>query len=429
MDPLRMLAVINEPLIATQELEKVLDLYQDYIISGCKYLVDHKQDVMVLLNSSTIIQNCGANSDTAAIITDFLINNIRFLQPVYDVIMAYNDKEVRILRILINSLIKYKDSLLNYLKVNVDPDMPALIDAPVDSVPALFGTIPFGGTIPLNEPKKCKPRVELPAYQMKSDEPDMPKLIESPKEASSTTPKKKTKAVVAKPVEKSKKPVNKLPTIKLNDSYDTIYNHIFTVKEWNRYHPFEDELIYGVENSPKFVIAGSRALQNLIEHFRVNRGFSTPLPNIKASDTDIFYLNCEDDFCDKVHIAGVDIIRSTKKTVEDLLLSFDLPCCRVAQDAAGKFYFTAQAFEAIFTGEVIMPGYCNPDHKDDALAKMYKQVTKARRQDADFYADRVYTRIKKYMSRGFTIKFVETEKPMEFLSRVNIKFIDNYRKD
>src|SRR3990172_4630401 len=118
MDPLRMLAVINEPFIATQELKQVLEIYQDYIISGCKYLLAHKQDVMVILNSSTINDASLSNPETRAFITDFLINNIRFLQPVYDVIMAYNDKEVRILRILINSLIKYKDSLLNYLKVN-----------------------------------------------------------------------------------------------------------------------------------------------------------------------------------------------------------------------------------------------------------------------------------------------------------------------
>lgn len=72
------------------------------------------------------------------------------------------------------------------------------------------------------------------------------------------------------------------------------------------------------------------------------------------TDIDIFVINSS---MNQRNIAdGVDIIHTVSTSVEELLLNFDLPCCRAAYNSTG-FWVSAQCLVALFTGEYFLPEY------------------------------------------------------------------------
>jgi hypothetical protein len=145
-------------------------------------------------------------------------------------------------------------------------------------------------------------------------------------------------------------------------------------------------------------VGGSAALHYVVSFVK---GLSTL--NWKATDSDIFFLNCTENTRMTGTPGTLDFIFCKDKTIEDVLLNFDLPCCRVGFDFKYNYYVSAQALVAIFTGKMYMPDYfCNEN-------EFMNKLNQYRMSNAPAHADsinrtivkRFYERVKKYQSRGF----------------------------
>lgn len=86
------------------------------------------------------------------------------------------------------------------------------------------------------------------------------------------------------------------------------------------------------------------------------------------TDTDIFFLGSKDRF--RSQIATADFVYVPDKTVEELLLNFDLPCCRVATNVRWDYWVSAQCLASIFTGKYYMPEYLR--HKEQFITTLAK---------------------------------------------------------
>lgn len=83
-------------------------------------------------------------------------------------------------------------------------------------------------------------------------------------------------------------------------------------------------------------VAGSKVLVELITFGNVNVADSVKVHRFKDADADVFILNSPTPKHRYRSIGGVDLVEVEAKTVDELLLGFDLPCCRVATDADEK---------------------------------------------------------------------------------------------
>ncbi len=145
-------------------------------------------------------------------------------------------------------------------------------------------------------------------------------------------------------------------------------------------------------------MAGSSALHRLMCYFKGD----SKVP-WKSSDVDLFFVGCPKSTRMIFAPSGADFIFCKEKTIEEVLLNFDLPCCRVGLDFKYNFYVSIQALCAIFTGKMYLPHYLS-----DSL-KFHEKLDEYRRIDPDWgtkslnvmITKRFYERIQKYQSRGF----------------------------
>ena len=130
------------------------------------------------------------------------------------------------------------------------------------------------------------------------------------------------------------------------------------------------ELSTGVgENTGTGVyFAGSYALHQLLTllkekgsktpFFLTGNGYFKPVGFVgnewQSNDVDIFHVGCKKRGRHKM--GPVDLVYSTQKTIEDVLLSFDMPCCRVAIDMHQNFYVSIKCLYSIYKkGEMYFP--------------------------------------------------------------------------
>ena len=107
-----------------------------------------------------------------------------------------------------------------------------------------------------------------------------------------------------------------------------------------------------IDQSDLEVTAGSFVVNKIIE--MLNKIMvNTTIKPFKVNDQDIFTLGSPADTC--IKLPGVDLVKSTFKTVPELLLNFDLSCCRAAFGSGGRVWISAQCFNAIMTGIVFYP--------------------------------------------------------------------------
>lgn len=145
-------------------------------------------------------------------------------------------------------------------------------------------------------------------------------------------------------------------------------------------------------------VGGSAALHYVTSFVK---GLSTL--NWKATDVDIFFLNCPENTRMSEAPGNLDFIFCQDKTVEDVLLNFDLPCCRVGFDFKYNYYVSAQALVAIFTGKMYMPEYFNNENDFMNKLSQYFLVNAPAHAHSitQMIVKRFYERVKKYQSRGF----------------------------
>jgi hypothetical protein len=160
---------------------------------------------------------------------------------------------------------------------------------------------------------------------------------------------------------------------------------------------------------PSLVVAGSAALYELMKRLK------KPLL-WRNNDVDLFILNSEREARELV--TPVDLVYRTVQTVAELLLGFDLPCCRVACHE-DEFFVSEQAFFAIFFGRYCLPSLYevksltallekDPKMKDNYLEPENIARTLVRGIEA---------RIKKYQARGFKVDWLDFEEDRRMLPK------------
>jgi hypothetical protein len=164
------------------------------------------------------------------------------------------------------------------------------------------------------------------------------------------------------------------------------------------------------ERRSDICIAGSSAL------WRLHGILNGKSPNWKPKDTDIFLLGSSSDNRFYKTDYNLDIVHSTSKTCQDLILAFDLPCCRVAYDFNFTFYVSIQTLAAIFSGKMYLPKYFETELQFKQILDKHSTIKKDWEKNTfipNFYynklAKRLQERIKKYRSRGYAPKYYDTE--------------------
>ena len=175
-----------------------------------------------------------------------------------------------------------------------------------------------------------------------------------------------------------------------------------------------------VENA---YFAGSSALAHLLKFW--NLASPSVDEEFVPNDADLFILNRPEDGRLKGSIHGIDLVYTTAKTVEELLMNFDLPVCRVAMDFHCNVWVSAQALNAIITGNYYLPAYFRDQADFNKLLRRYEWSEHMLRKistmppecrDANLHVppgekmlfERLQGRIEKYRSRGFHPTFIST---------------------
>lgn len=145
-------------------------------------------------------------------------------------------------------------------------------------------------------------------------------------------------------------------------------------------------------------VAGSTALHYISSYVK---GYNNI--NWKSTDIDVFFLNCPTSTRMTCPPGNLDMVFCKEKTVEEVLLNFDLPCCRVGFDFKFNFYVSAQALVAIFTGKMYLPEYFSSNYEFlNKLKEFECDKTKPYAESINsLIVKRFYERVKKYQSRGF----------------------------
>lgn len=129
-------------------------------------------------------------------------------------------------------------------------------------------------------------------------------------------------------------------------------------------------------------------------------------------DTDIFMLNAKKP--DRMTVAGgtIDMVHATETSIPELLLNFDLPCCRAAYDGQYNWYISVQCLTAMVTGQYRIPHYLTDRSSFLGIfvkARANLTPTAKGRSFAEYMFNRLTDRIQKYSQRGFTAITYQTD--------------------
>lgn len=134
------------------------------------------------------------------------------------------------------------------------------------------------------------------------------------------------------------------------------------------------------------------------------------LPPWKPKDIDIFYIGCSQSHRMQLtspltgeNYAICDLVFCTEESYEDVLLKFDLPCCRVGFDFKCDFYVSIQALNAILTGNMYLPKYLSSceEFVGKLIRSDYLRSETSFKQVWELFNER----LKKYGSRGFRVRW------------------------
>ena len=161
------------------------------------------------------------------------------------------------------------------------------------------------------------------------------------------------------------------------------------------------------------VFAGSSALHQLIHMWHqpdkvtnISTSTKDKMNNWRPGDVDTFFLNMPQQFRQK--LSFTDLVHVKAKTPEELLMNFDLPCCRVAVNTRYDIWVSAHALYAVMTGKYYLPLYLKTKEGFSALLAQHK-ANPVLHEAEDFLYDRFTGRVDKYKTRGFTPEWVATK--------------------
>lgn len=160
-------------------------------------------------------------------------------------------------------------------------------------------------------------------------------------------------------------------------------------------------------------VGGSSALHYMTGYIKGNNKV-----NWKSNDVDIFFLNCPQNSRMGGAPGALDFVFCKDQTIEDVLLNFDLPCCRVGFDFKYNYYVSAQALVAIFTGKMYMPEYFASEQEFTKTLTEYNLKPNVGQHHAVVHKmiiERFYERVKKYQSRGFATVYTHLKYVMPWV--------------
>lgn len=207
-------------------------------------------------------------------------------------------------------------------------------------------------------------------------------------------------------------------------TFAELRNVVNEIVTWTMAHPVDDYVIrlplpYGAPPTLQSLkplgnidayVAGSNALHRYLTHMN-----ETGQLKWKASDADIFFLNQVVN--NRLPVDSIDIVQCKEKTVEELLINFDLPICRVAYNFAYDFWISAQCVAAIHTRKQNCPSYLRDKITFTRLLQLAKSSDGVKRDDVATNAtkngmlySRFVDRVTKYQNRGYGINWIDTNK-------------------
>jgi hypothetical protein len=111
----------------------------------------------------------------------------------------------------------------------------------------------------------------------------------------------------------------------------------------------------------------------------------------------------------RVSIGITDIVMCEETSVEELLLNFDMPICRVAYDFSYNIWISAQCIHTLYTRRQNIPKYLKVKTTFlEILNKHKKENRDNEKHDARLYK-RFAERVKKYQDRGYGVNWIETD--------------------
>jgi hypothetical protein len=203
------------------------------------------------------------------------------------------------------------------------------------------------------------------------------------------------------------------------ESIDQIPQRILEIQDWSAEHPLDDHVYHLVAPSDLSIIAslahlkqidvcvaGSAALDRLLTILN-----PTGTRNWKASDAGVFFLNQERN--NRLSANIIDIVQCKEQTVEELLINFDLPVCRVACNFGCDFWVSAHCLAAIYGRRQNAPKYLKDKASFFKLMDEHKEYDNDNETDERDMNSRMHNRfierVKKYQKRGYAIKWIETD--------------------
>lgn len=168
-----------------------------------------------------------------------------------------------------------------------------------------------------------------------------------------------------------------------------------------------------VDNSDDSCIAGSSIVQLLALHANdVKESVVDGFRDIN-SDVDIFKLLQSKIDITKIWLpttsSKLDIVSTKYKSVEDLLMGFDLPCCRAAATIEGGtrcLYVSLQCLRSLVKGEMVLPSYMKDVNSENMIDQELRMVF-----------TRFNSRVKKYAKRGIQCLYAETSDQWPWFSK------------
>jgi hypothetical protein len=124
------------------------------------------------------------------------------------------------------------------------------------------------------------------------------------------------------------------------------------------------------------------------------------------TDLDMFFLNSP--IPNRMVLPGVDLVHTKAKSVEELLLNFDLPCCRAAFNSKNDYWISAQCLYALFTGKYPLPAYVKDEAVFTTLLTKHRNGDPMKLSEKHLFT-RMQERITKYEKRGFNPTWISTD--------------------
>ena len=172
---------------------------------------------------------------------------------------------------------------------------------------------------------------------------------------------------------------------------------------------------------PLFCFAGSKIVSSVARLLRRNyfsllkSGMKISNLNIvcefKEIDTDVFFLGSKTTH--RLYIDNVDIVHVETDKIEDLLLDFDLPCCRAASDQNDNYWISLQCIYSLLTGKYYMPEYISDSIT--FIDIITQQQPELNNKTATYLFSRLQNRISKYEKRGFICYYFVTDNVLPWL--------------